>query len=54
MCQRIKKGVRNLAEAKQKVGKALSRDVSEIVSNIYQRDEYSRCCPGMEDFVSVR
>ena len=42
-----------LAEPKQKVGKALSGDVSEIVSNSYQQDEYSRCCPGMKDFVSV-
>ena len=42
-----------LAEPKQKVGKALSGDVSEIVSNFYQQDEYSRCCPGMKDFVSV-
>ena len=42
-----------LAEPKQKVGKALSRDVSEIVSNFYQQDEYSRCCPGIKDFVSV-
>ena len=30
MCQRIKKGERNLTEPKQKVGKALSGDVSEI------------------------
>ena len=42
-----------LAEPKQKVGKALSGDVSEIVSNFYQQDDYSRCCPGMKDFVSV-
>ena len=43
-----------LAEPKQKVGKALSGDVSEIVSNFYQQDEYSRCCPGMKGFVSVK
>ena len=42
-----------LAEPKQKAGNALSGDVSEIVSNFYQQDEYSRCCPGMKDFVSV-
>ena len=42
-----------LAEPKQKVGKALNGDASEIVSNFYQQDEYSRCCPGMKDFVSV-
>ena len=42
-----------LAEPKQKVRKALSGDVSEIVSNFYQQDEYSRCCLGMKDFVSV-
>ena len=24
-----------------------------MVSNFYQHDEYSRCCPGMKDFVSV-
>ena len=42
-----------LAEPNQKVGKALSGDVSEIVNNFYQHDEYSRCFPGMKDFVSV-
>ena len=42
-----------LAEPKPKVGKALSEDVPEIVSNFYQQDEYSRSCPGMKDFVSV-
>ena len=43
-----------LAEPKQKVGKALSEDVSEIVSNFYQQDEYSRCCHGMKVFVLRR
>ena len=42
-----------LAEPKQNVGKALGGDVSEIVSNFYQQDEYSGCCPGMKNFVSV-
>ena len=42
-----------LAEPKQKVGKALSGGVSEIVSNFYQQDEYSRCCPTMKGLVSV-
>ena len=47
------KTVQEFGEPKQKVGKALSGDISEIVSNFYQQDEYSRCCPGMKDFVSV-
>ena len=51
--RKLKKERGILAEPKQKVGKALSGDVSEIVSNFYQQDEYSRCCPGMKDFVSV-
>ena len=43
-----------LTEPKQNVGKALCGDFSEIVCNLYQwDDEYSRCCPGMKDFVSV-
>ena len=29
------------------------REISEIVSNFYQQDEYSRCCPEMKSFVSV-
>ena len=50
----LKKERRILTEPKQKVGKALCGDFSEIVSNLYQQDdEYSRCCPGMKDFVSV-
>ena len=49
----LKKERGTLAEPRQKVGKALSGDVSEIVSNFHQQDEYSTCCPGMKDFVSV-
>ena len=42
-----------LAEPKQKFGKALTGDVSEIVSTFYQQDEYSRRYPGMKHFVSL-
>ena len=51
--RKLKKERGILAEPNQKVGKALSGDVSEIVNNFYQHDEYSRCFPGMKDFVSV-
>ena len=53
-CARELKKEREIsAEPKQKIGKALSGDVSETVGNFYQQDEYSRRCPGMKDFVSV-
>jgi len=43
-----------LAEPHAKVGKALSGDTAEMALNFYQRDEYSRMCPGQKDFVSVK
>ena len=42
-----------LAEPNKKLGKKISEDIVKCILDLYQSDEYSRCCPGKKKFVSV-
>ena len=42
-----------LAEPNKKLGKKISEDMVKCILGFYQSDEYSRCCPGKKEFVSV-
>ena len=52
MCQRIKKGGRNFSWTQTEIWESFKWRCFRN-SNFYQQDEYSRCCPGIKDFVSV-
>ena len=43
-----------LAVPEKKRGKILSPEVVTAVQNFYEDDEFSRMCPGIRDFVSIR
>ena len=52
MCQRIKKREGNFSLTQTESWESFKWRCFRN-SNFYQKDEYSRCCPGMKDFVSV-
>ena len=42
-----------LAEPNKKLDKKISEDMVKCIVVFYQSDEYSRCCPGKKESVSV-
>ena len=50
----LKRKTRILAEPNPKTGKKLYDNARKLVIHFFQQNEYSRCCPGMKDFVLVR
>ena len=52
MYQRIKKGEKNFSWIQTESCESFKWRCFRN-SNFYQQDKYSRCCPGMKDFVSV-
>lgn len=50
----LKNEIGILALPKQTEGKKISDEVKQRIKEFYEDDEFSRMCPGMKDFVSVR